>query len=104
MKVVISIPSQNKISNLQIPEVINQNVKKIYQHGIDGDTLCYIIDISKEILSVAANISAIAGFIYMIVHDHKGGRVSINGKTVEQTNKKDEIEDALAINEEYNDD
>ncbi len=95
MKVVISYECKSKEDYLSIPEVMQENVLKIFEDGIDGSIVSYIFEISKEVFEITANIVEIAGFIYMIIRDYKGGKASVDEKMIEQNKTEEDIIDEL---------
>lgn len=96
MRIVVSYQSRHDDTALHVPESLSKSAQPFTSNGIDGEIIECIYEIVKECLGRTAEIVAIAGFIYTIIHDRKG-TASINGKTVSRSQSKEDITQTISI-------
>lgn len=89
MKIVVRSQEPEKLEPL-VAMLGAENVEILPQHGLEGVSLCYILQVGMKVLEVSANVVAIASFIHQISQSHNGKAV-IDGRTVERDSTQEEI-------------
>ena len=93
MKIVVRSQDPEGLESL-VAMLGSENVERLPQQGLEGASLCCILQVGMKVLEVSANVATIAAFIHQILQSHDGKAV-VAGRTVEQDSTPEEVAQIL---------